>query len=363
MEFSKKDIKMLQGVAISFMLLLHLFARKEINGLYETFPMIGEVPFVYYIGLFGDACVPMYLFASGYGLYMSLGMKNALSIKKKNFIRILKLLINFWIILFMFLGLAFLIGKPEVFSGGLSNFLLNFFLLSNSYNGAWWYLQTYVILILLTPVLINIVKKYNSIGLLIVSGMIYLVSYIQRIKFVIDFGDSLAINMLVNAAVLVGTSQLAFIVGFIFAKEKIYSWLYNKFYGINYKNSLCAFGILALFILHAFYESMIIAPFTAIGFICLFSLMNKRMFIQKTFNFLGDHSTNIWLTHMFFYSLLFRELVFAIKYPPLIFVWLVILCLISSFLINSIYNPILKIIDKKTLLGMERSRISVQKSG
>lgn len=65
MEFSKKDMKILQGVAILFMLALHLFARKDVNGLYETFPMINGVPLVYYLALFGDACVPIYLFASG----------------------------------------------------------------------------------------------------------------------------------------------------------------------------------------------------------------------------------------------------------------------------------------------------------
>lgn len=70
MGISKNDTKMLKGVAILFMLLLHLFCRKEVNGLYETFPVINGVPFVYYIGLFGDACVPIYCFVSGYGLFM-----------------------------------------------------------------------------------------------------------------------------------------------------------------------------------------------------------------------------------------------------------------------------------------------------
>ncbi|MEH7464336.1 hypothetical protein V7166_20405 [Bacillus thuringiensis] len=70
MGISKNDTKMLKGVAILFMLLLHLFCRKEVNGLYETFPVINGVPFVYYIRLFGDACVPIYCFVSGYGLFM-----------------------------------------------------------------------------------------------------------------------------------------------------------------------------------------------------------------------------------------------------------------------------------------------------
>jgi uncharacterized membrane protein len=64
------------------MLLLHLFCRKEINGLYETFPIINGVPLVYYIGLFGDACVPMFCFASGYGLFVSINKEKGSIIKK-----------------------------------------------------------------------------------------------------------------------------------------------------------------------------------------------------------------------------------------------------------------------------------------
>ena len=50
---------------------------------------------------------------------------------------------------------------------------------------------------------------------------------------------------------------------------------------------------------------------------------------------------------MFFYMIYFKELVFAPKYPLLIFMWLVILCIASSNIINMIYNPIIKFIDNK----------------
>ena len=131
---------------------------------------------------------------------------------------------------------GFLAGKTEAFPGGLAEFFLNFFVLSNSYNGAWWFLQTYIILVLLSPFLVKLVRKYNSIMLLFLTGVIYLVSYIQRIKHVFDFGDNTVLNMFVNSMVLLGTSLLPFIIGSIFAKDKIYSKLYNKFYSISYKN-------------------------------------------------------------------------------------------------------------------------------
>ena len=71
MEISKNDMKMLKGVAILFMLLLHLFCRKKVGDLYETYPLINDVPLIYYLALFGDACVPIFCFASGYGLFVS----------------------------------------------------------------------------------------------------------------------------------------------------------------------------------------------------------------------------------------------------------------------------------------------------
>jgi hypothetical protein len=349
LEFTKGDMKMTKGVAILFMLLLHLFCRKEVNGLYDTFPIINGVPLMYYIGLFGDACVPMFCFASGYGLFVSINKEKG-SIIKKNSMRIFKLLINFWMILIIFVAIGFLAGKSEILPGSPTKFLLNFFALSNSYNGAWWFLQTYIILVFLAPPLFKIIKKYNSIFLVMVSGFVYLLTYIQRIKHVLDLGDNSALNMAANAFVLVGTSQLPFIVGAIFAKDKLYSKIYNKINNIPMKNPLCLFGIVLLVIIHAFYESMVIAPITGIAFICLFNLIDKKVKLQKVLNFIGNHSTNLWLTHMFFYMTIFPKLTFAPKYPILIFFWLIILCLISSYLINFIYKPIVKNIDKKNFL-------------
>jgi hypothetical protein len=346
MEFTKNDMKATKGVAILFMLLLHLFCRKNVHGLYNTIPLIHSVPFVYYIGLFGDACVPIYCFASGYGLFVSFNNQKG-SFQKKNFLRILKLLINYWIILVLFVILGFFVGKSEIYPGSIAKFVLNFFVISSSYNGAWWFLQTYIILVILSPFFFKFVSKHNSFFIVTVSAIIYFLTYIQRIKQVFNFVDYPVIGIIVNAIVLLGTSQLPYIVGAIFLKEKIYSKLHNAFSHFSFKNLLCTLGILVLLLFHSFFESMIIAPITGISFICFFNLMSKKEAIRKLFNFFGDHSTNIWLTHMFFYMTIFPNVIFVPKYPILIFAWLLILCLFSSYIINFIYQPIFRIIDKK----------------
>jgi len=256
----------------------------------------------------------------------------------------------------------FTVGKADSILGGLTEFLLNFFVLSNSYNGAWWFLQTYIILVLLSPVLTRLITTFNSISLLFISGIIYFLSYVQRIKHVIDFNDNTLFNMFLTAVVLVGTSQFPYVVGSIFAKEKIYSKIYSKFNFSSYKNFFCLIGIFLLVIIHAIFQSMFIAPFTAITFICLFNIMDKAIYIQKVLIFFGNHSTNIWLTHMFFYITFLSELIFAPGYPVLIFIWLLLLCLITSYIIDTIYRPIIRFIDKKIVFGRNNSQLESNKA-
>ncbi|MBS4220159.1 acyltransferase [Bacillus sp. FJAT-49711] len=355
MEFTKSDMNMTKGVAILFMLLLHLFCRKEINGLYETFIYIGEVPLLYYLALFGDACVPMYCFASGYGLYITFTKTYSVNVKK-NVLRILKLLVNFWIILLIFVTIGYFAGKVDKYPGSIEDFFLNFFVLSNSYNGAWWFLQTYIILVVLSPWIFKIIMKYNSLFIILVTGIIYLVTYVQRIKQVFDFSDYPFFALCINATVLVGTSLLPFIVGAIFEKEKIYSKIHQKINKLSHKNTISILAILILIIIHSIYESMVIAPITAIIFICLFNVMTKRKSVQKVLNYFGDHSTNIWLTHMFFYMTIFPQLTFAPRYPIFIFAWLIVLCLASSYVIKILFNPISAMIDKISTVNINLTK-------
>ncbi|MGE7762109.1 acyltransferase family protein [Peribacillus sp. NPDC097895] len=244
------------------------------------------------------------------------------------------------LILFVALGSFIGSGYPE----SMNEFLSNFFLITNSYNSAWWFMQTYVILVALSPLLVKLIKKYNSMYLIIIFGLVYLISYIQRIMEVIDFNDSVILSTISHALGLVGTSLFPFIIGSIFAKEKIYSKIYDKCYGMKYKNAVCILLIFSLVLGHSLYESMIIAPFTAIAFICIFTLMNKNIKVKRLLEYLGDHSTSVWLTHMFFYMTLFPELTFMPKYPILFLAWLFILCLVSSHIINSNYNPVISLI-------------------
>lgn len=349
MELSKNDTKLLKGVGIVLMLLLHLFARKEIEGLYYS-PTLNGIPLVYYLGLIGDACRPVYLFATGYAFYLMFS-KNPNQFLSRNIIRLLKLLINFWMVFLIFIPLGFFFGKESTFTPDLSNFILNLFTLSNSYNGAWWFLKIYILIVVLSPLTIKLIKNYNSKIVFLISGSIYFLSFLQRFRPIFDFGDNDIVSTIVQTLALLGTSQFSFVVGIIFAKELLYSKIYNKVSEVKLKNIYGCLIILTLFIFHGFIESAIIAPINGIVIAIVFTLMHKHILIETILKFLGTHSTNIWLTHMFFYMSIFPSLTFAPKIPLLIYIWLFALCIGSSYVINLLYKPIIKLIEKKQNAG------------
>lgn len=117
----------------------------------------------------------------GYTLYV--GYKNNKeNYFKKNLIRILKLYINFWIILFLFVVILWpLMGRGSEYPGDLKTFLLTFTAINPAYNGAWWFLTIYIILVLLSPYINKMVIKYNTVVIIGLSVIVYFAGYIQRI--------------------------------------------------------------------------------------------------------------------------------------------------------------------------------------
>jgi len=188
------------------------------------------------------------------------------------------------------------------------------------------------------------VQRYNNVLITLIVFVIYCICYVQRIKVVITFTNPV-LNWAITQVALLGTSLFPFVVGAIFADKKIYSFIYNKVNNIKFKNILCIVGILFMIVCHGFVQTLFVAVFTGIAFIVLFNLIDKPDSLDRLLYYLSGHSTNMWLTHMFFYMVYFKSLVFMPKYPVLIFIWLVILCLISSYLIKLFYSNIIKKIN------------------
>lgn len=269
MKLKRSETKYLQGIAILFMLGLHLFNRIDISNYYDVKIYLGGVPLLTHISYIFDACVPIYLFCSGYGLYIS---EDTESNMKKRVRRVLKLLIRFWIIMVLTCCVGFALGMRDRFPGSVLNFILNACLVKSSYVGAFWFVQTYTILALVSGILFKLIKKHSYWIVLPISFVLYVVAF--GIEYVVLGKIEVeAVRLFVNALMLLLRSQFSFVIGMIFAKENMLDR--SKLLSKIRSNPILPWVFLSIAIaVRAILRHMIFAPFSAVVLIVLFGTYN-----------------------------------------------------------------------------------------
>ena len=80
-------------------------------------------------------------------------------------------------------------------------------------------------------------------------------------------------------------------------------------------------------------------------------MINEINILKLIFCFLGKHSTNIWLIHGYWINgtIIPLKYLYLSKYTFLIWLWILELTILSSFLVNIILIPLNNIIFKKNL--------------
>ena len=332
---------MTKGLAILFMVILHLFQR--IDDLpYTPWLYIGDTPFIYYLGLIADATVPMYCFCMGYSHYLS-AKKDNNGFFKGNLKRLLSFMINYWIIVILISIAGLAIGSYPVPKTPLI-FLGNFFTIIATYNGAWWFVKTYIMFVFLAPLLYKLAKKFHYLIILPIMFVLYTGAYIVRFT---AFSVSDVLSWSLDLIGRFGTSLLPYIIGMVFCKHDLFTKIKEKIK----VNQLVSFLIFAIIFIGCFVAHMILKPlyfsvFFATAIIVAFNFWQKPRFIIAIFDFLGEHSTNIWLTHMFFYLYPFDNFVFIAKYPVLILLLMLTVTIACSYLLKLINKPFGKILSK-----------------
>lgn len=262
--------------------------------------------------------------------------------------RIFKLFLNFWSVLIIFIPLAMLLGKYRF---DTNEFLLNSFALSYSYNAEWWFLRLYIMLVLLYPVIIHILFKYCNKVVLLISFLLNIVGLVTT-KLSYMFGMYYLPIECLN--ILLG-GQFLFIIGIVISKNGIFDLICTK---INCSLRVCK--IILIFyipIMVILIDLPIIGEILKLILIPIFIfLIAKTISSCKFMEWIGKHSTNIWLTHSFFCYYLFPKIVFYPQYSILVFMWIMSLSLGSSYMVNMLmYNV------KKLSLDFKLRKLSMLK--
>ena len=342
--YDKHDATMTRGYAILSMCLLHLFCclGSDVKGM----PIIWispEKPLVYFFGFFAEICVPTYSICVGYGqtLMEEEGRLNL----GNNIRRIKRLMINYWIILGIFSIVGILAHKVDIIPQNFPNFLKSIVLL-HSYNGAWWFLNTYVILLFLPKLFQEPVRKVNPfIGIIICLAIDFLWYLLTRFNLIPEqFAHPVVGFTYKEVYNLISVLPYYWIGGYLCKMKlvrQLSMWM-NKNLSYKRQNLLLGSIFFIMFVtVNLLSKAVLIGPCAVITFL-IFNLLNKAGWIEKVFNFLGVHSTNIWLTHMFFYAYTFPGLVQSARLPVLMLLFLLTLCIGVSYLEKGIERIIIK---------------------
>ncbi|MEG0236524.1 acyltransferase family protein [Cetobacterium sp.] len=318
---TKNKSKVLKFIGVLLMINLHLFAFPERIKpyTYKSLFLLKEIPIEYFLAKGSGIAAQIFLFMSGYGMYIQGKMDY-----KSMLIRIKNIYLEYWLIFIVFIPLGYYL---KVYKFEEKEFFLNFFALKTTYNGEWWFLKVYILQILMYPILVYCIDKKSKlmlgIGVLLTFlGMI--LNKLCQLKGIENIGLSVITNTLI--------CYYPFICGIYVAKNKIFT----KFSKLKINNKICLFLVIGLIIIiqNIKYINYIANLFLVPLFIYLLGGLNVEK--SKLFLKLSKYTTGIWLVHSFFCYYYFKEIIFMPKYSILIFIWNIVLSIMVVEIINRI---------------------------
>lgn len=329
---TKNESLQLKGAAILIMVFLHLFNNPANVALCHNFLFFRGDAIVSQLAKFSEICVSLYLFLSGYGLYIT-SLKNSNIHPLK---RVLRLYLNFWIVFAIFISLGSLL-KPDYYPGNWVKFITNITGWHTTYNGEWWFLFPYVLLVLSAKWIFRIINKLNFIKLVLFAGGLFVISYLTiwlnrtyLYTHQIAYMPILYINLLSS-----------FTIGATFAKYDIAKLLRQRI-AINSMlgNVVAIIVFILLLVVRTFIPIDAVNIIYMILFVCWFIVVRKAKWVIWCLEKLGEQSTNMWLVHTFFCYYLFHDWIYGFKYPIVIYAVTVLISYFSGYLIDKINLPL-----------------------
>lgn len=334
MEFTKEKTNIAKGIAICLMFAFHLYTFEErlING--NTF--IPTIPFFnaeHYLGNFGNICVSIFLFLSGYGMYLG-SQKSPNNVFNYAIAKLKDLYINYWLYLLIFVPFGLFVIEDlsaldpiGIYYSTKSTIVFNNLLgFNTTYNLDWWFVSMFAIIIVFLFPLYTIIIQRNSIALIILSLTLY---YFNR-----DVGQYGLMAFVVR--------QTSFALGMLCAKHNFFSSkIIKKLEDLSWIWIVLA--LTGIFIIKFIVNFVPDYDFALTPLFIYFSIrLVETNYLSKVFAYLGKYSFQMWLVHSFFAIYYLQDLTFLPKWSPLIFALLVAKTLLSVLLIEYLCSQINK---------------------
>lgn len=327
---SKAGSLSLKGIAICAMLCHHLFTcvPRSVGLEYSGLPL--------FLGQIGKCCVAIFVLVSGYGL--SIGYESIQgpidACKYKGYIsylvkRFVHFYLQYWPIFLIFvpigvfvfhrpLSVSYAVGPQYLFKHlvydilGLQGF--------QSYNETWWFNKLIIYLYILSPFVYYLVKKACVPALVF---FLLLLRFGHHLPFDLFFVDSYGLPFVFGMSLYVYRNTISSCI------DRLPRWI------------LCLVPFIIIGVSIVFRRTAWLHmggiradAFIALGFSLLVMVYNESFDKLRLLSLLGKHSANIYMIHTFIFHRWFAESIYGLKYPLLIFLVLLFVCLALSVLIE-----------------------------
>lgn len=330
--FGLKESRVMKGVGVCLMLFHHLFFDvSDLSKCHLLFPASASL--ILYVSKISKVCVAIFVLLSGYGLLKSYEKwikREGQSVKSAfRFLisHLWKLLTQYWwcVVPFAVFGMATgLRPFSEVYGTGAKS--IYYFVadcvgmggrasISHMFNATCWYIALAIGLYCLFPLLHWCLQKNPFLF----CGVVLFFGFLP-----------------VRTLLLPGRQYLIpFGIGMLSARFSFFEKMREKVHGIL---PLCGLlgGLAAVLLLRESLKTNIDGPFAFLIICLLLTIVRKFPTVGTVLDFLGKHSANIFMTHTFFYLYFCGNLIYAPKYPFLIFLFLLGVCLVYSFLLEKV---------------------------
>lgn len=314
----------LKGVAILFMLLLHLFMGQEVN-------IDGEL--ITFTGSLHDhisRCVnpvAFYLIFCGYGLY-KLNHKDGYRYDMHN--RVIKLYIHYWLSLLIFVPIGAIVIGIDKYPGTIRIVIENITGWHLTYNHAMWFLLPYAIITLTSPSIVRLLDKLPVLLCTLSSLMMLGAIVMSRFSY-----EAFAEGHIPYVLSIYFNFLFTFLIGSLMAKYKVIE-------NLQLPTIISVLLLVLLVIVRSFITTSMVQPFYAATFIILLASTKRPSWLDNVLKCIGKRSTSMWFIHCYFCYYFFTEQLYSLRNPILMYVVLVLITYVCALVLDFINSSVIK---------------------
>lgn len=356
---SRKDTKIIKGIAIVLMLIHHLwgFSYRLYGGELKSIITVFDYPLPLVLGAFGRICVSLFMFLGGYGMYVSnYGKKFDLVGKVKS------LYVGLWKVFVIFIPIGFLFfsnqgvyaDSPEICSvfsdRSTLKLFMNFVGLEYDYNAEWWFFASYLFAILTFPLVRRLIEKKSAavniflviVGTILIARPIPTLAYNESLGVMNDifiYGRLACLNRFTGS----------FWMGMVCANNGLLDRLYEGLKDKNLSNPIIdVLGWIVLILLRGQLDDTVDLFMVPLLIVLSMDLLRRCKLIPNIFEKLGIESENMWLIHSFFcyYFGIVARIVTITRWAVPSLITLIVMSYVAALLVTYFWKGIGKVTSK-----------------